>query len=114
MRTKVTPRAIFDFELHGEKLADTGIACVCTASPVRSARIGLLIKGDDESARPGAVTIFLRSGRKSVKTGREVAEVAGEALGWSLKTGRINEATKARTRSGALSRPLLGRHRLLS
>ena len=97
-----------DFELHGEKLGGHWHLVRMHGKPREKRENWLLIKGDDEFARPGGGDDILEERPESVKTGREVAEVAGEALGWSSKTGRINEATKARTRSGAPKSPLAG------
>src|SRR5690606_22594038 len=49
----------------------------------------LLIKGEDEYARGEDDPDILEERPESVKTGRLVADVAGEAPGWSSKTGRI-------------------------
>ena len=49
----------------------------------------LLIKGDDEAARPEGAADILDERPESVKTGRLVEQVAGEEPGWSSRTGRI-------------------------
>jgi bifunctional non-homologous end joining protein LigD len=49
----------------------------------------LLIKGEDEEARGPEDPDILEEHPESVSTGRDIPEIAGEAPGWSSKTGRI-------------------------
>src|SRR3546814_3267911 len=49
----------------------------------------LLIKSDDDAARAEDDPDILEERPESVKTGRTVDEIAGEAPGWSSKTGKI-------------------------
>jgi bifunctional non-homologous end joining protein LigD len=58
----------------------------------------LLIKGDDDSARGEDDPDILEERPESVKTGRRTEEVAGEAPGWSSKTGRIEKRSILRAR----------------
>ena len=55
----------------------------------------LLIKGEDEYARPEGATDILEERPESAATGRDIGEVAKEAPGWSSKTGRIVAPGKA-------------------
>ena len=81
-----------DFELQGEKLHGRW-HLVRMAGRAREKRENwLLIKGDDEAARPAGAPDILEERPESVKTGRVVEEVAGERPGWSSKTGRIAPA----------------------
>ncbi|MFO1151768.1 MAG: DNA ligase D [Alsobacter sp.] len=49
----------------------------------------LLIKGEDDAARGSGDPDILEEHPESVATGRDIAQIAGEAPGWSSKTGRI-------------------------
>jgi bifunctional non-homologous end joining protein LigD len=49
----------------------------------------LLIKGEDEAARPEGATDILEERPESAKTGRVIDEVENEEPGWSSKTGKI-------------------------
>jgi bifunctional non-homologous end joining protein LigD len=51
----------------------------------------LLIKSDDQAARTAKDPDILEERPESVKTGRVVEDVAGEAPGWSSKTGKIDK-----------------------
>src|SRR3546814_19414082 len=51
----------------------------------------LLIKGDDDFARGDKDPDLLEERPESVKTGRVVEEIEGEARGSSSKTGRIEQ-----------------------
>ena len=102
-----------DFELSGEKLAGRWHLVRMRGKPRERRENWLLIKGDDEFARPADTGDILEERPESVKTGRVVAEVAGEAPGWSSKTGRIRRPAKPRADSAAASaagdRPQPGR-----
>ncbi|MBV8427597.1 MAG: DNA ligase D [Hyphomicrobiales bacterium] len=93
-----------DFELQGEKLHGRW-HLVRMAGRAREKRENwLLIKGDDEAARPAGAPDILEERPESVKTGRVVEEVAGERPGWSSKTGRI--APAAAEEASSKNRPV--------
>ncbi|WP_432289576.1 DNA ligase D (plasmid) [Aminobacter sp. BA135] len=77
-----------DFELDGEKLHGRWHLVRMRGKPREKRENWLLIKGDDEFARDNGEDV-LDELPLSVKTGRDLAEVSGEAPGWSSKTGRI-------------------------
>jgi len=81
-----------DFELDGEKLHGRWHLVRMRGKPGEKRENWLLIKGDDEWARPGDANDILDEAPASVKTGRDIAEVAGEAPGWSSRTGRIDRS----------------------
>jgi bifunctional non-homologous end joining protein LigD len=83
-----------DFELQGEKLGGRWHLVRMHGKPGEKRESWLLIKGDDAFAQPEARDDILEERPESVKTGRQVAEVAGEAPGWSPKTGRIKKTKK--------------------
>ncbi|MBS4002328.1 MAG: DNA ligase D [Afipia sp.] len=83
-----------DFELQGEKLGGRWHLVRMHGKPGEKRENWLLIKGDDAFARPDGQDDILDERPESVKTGRQVSDVAGEAPGWSSKTGRIRKATK--------------------
>jgi len=78
-----------EFELAGEKLGGRWRLVRMGAKHGDKHENWLLIKADDADARPDGVDI-LDARPESVKTGRLVEDVAGEAPGWSSKTGRID------------------------
>jgi bifunctional non-homologous end joining protein LigD len=78
-----------DFELHGQKLGGRWHLVRLARKPNEKRENWLLIKGDDEAARPEDAPDILEERPESVKTGRVVEQVAGEAPGWSSETGRI-------------------------
>ncbi len=84
-----------DFDLHGEKLNGRWHLVRMRGKPREKRENWLLIKADDEFARASEAPDILEDQPKSVKTGRPIAAVAGEAPGWSSKTGRINRPAKA-------------------
>jgi DNA ligase D-like protein (predicted 3'-phosphoesterase) len=77
-----------DFELDGEKLHGRWHLVRMRGKPREKRENWLLIKGDDKFARDNGEDV-LDELPLSVKTGRDLAEVSGEAPGWSSKTGRI-------------------------
>ncbi len=83
-----------DFELDGEKLNGRWHLVRMAHKPGEKRNNWLLIKGDDEAARPDGADI-LAERPESVKTGRMIDAVAGEAPGWSSKTGRIKRPKQA-------------------
>ncbi|QEN85289.1 DNA ligase D [Labrys sp. KNU-23] len=95
-----------EFELKGEKLAGRWHLIRMRGKPREKCENWLLIKADDEAARPPDAPDILEERPESVKTGRGVAEVAGEEPGWSSRTGRLAPKSK-RTRQPA-SRHKLG------
>src|SRR5271168_4689492 len=78
-----------EFELHGQKLMGRWHLVRMRAKPREKRENWLLIKGDDEYARSAEDPDILEERPESVKTGRSIDEVAGEAPGWSSKTGKI-------------------------
>jgi bifunctional non-homologous end joining protein LigD len=96
-----------DFELQGDKLAGRWHLVRMASKPREKRENWLLIKGDDEAARPVEEPSILDERPESVKTGREIADVAHEAPGWSSKTGRIERpaAARARPRGPDASKP---------
>ncbi len=86
-----------EFELHGKKLSGRWHLVRMQGKPREKHENWLLIKGEDEAARSERDPDILEEKPKSVKTGREIAEVAGEDPGWSSKTGKIDkQAVKAK------------------
>ncbi|MEP9349821.1 DNA ligase D [Xanthobacter sp. KR7-225] len=84
-----------EFALHGEKLQGRW-HLVRMAPRAREKRVNwLLIKGDDEAARPGEAAAVVEAQPLSVKTGRAIEEVAGEAPGWSSQAGGPLPGAKA-------------------
>lgn len=103
-----------EFELHGEKLTGRWHLVRMAGRRGETRENWLLIKGDDDAAREAADPDILEEKPDSVKTGRSVEEVAGEAPGWSSKTGKIpkpsekkpaakNQAKPSRARTSAAS-----------
>lgn len=80
-----------EFELHGEKLHGRWHLVRMAKKPRDKRENWLLIKGDDEYARSGGAPDITEERPESVKTGRVVEEVEGEAPGWSSKTGKIDK-----------------------
>ncbi|MDE1149864.1 MAG: DNA ligase D [Azospirillaceae bacterium] len=81
-----------DFELHGEKLGGHWHLVRMHGRPGEKRENWLLIKGEDAAARTPDDSDILKDRPESVKTGRQIADVAGEAPGWSSKTGKISKA----------------------
>jgi bifunctional non-homologous end joining protein LigD len=78
-----------EFELVGEKLSGRWHLVKMAGKPSEKRENWLLIKGEDDAARTAGDPEILEERPESVKTGREIEEVAGEAPGWSSKTGKI-------------------------
>ncbi len=78
-----------EFDLYGEKLTGHWHLVRLRGRPREKRDNWLLIKGDDEAARTESDPDILEEKPNSVKTGRSIPEVAGEAPGWSSKTGPI-------------------------
>jgi bifunctional non-homologous end joining protein LigD len=85
-----------DFELHGEKLNGRWHLVRMRRNPRDKHDNWLLIKGDDQYARPEGAPDILDEEPESAATGRPINEVALEEPGWSSKTGRIERKGKAR------------------
>lgn len=85
-----------EFELDGEKLAGRWHLVRMARKAGEKRENWLLIKGEDEAARPEGAADILDERPESVKTGRLIADVAGEAPGWSSKTGRIAKKAGAK------------------
>ncbi|QJP12764.1 DNA ligase D [Starkeya sp. ORNL1] len=92
-----------DFELNGEKLHGRWHLVRMHGKPREKRENWLLIKGDDEFARPEEAPDILEERPESVKTGREIADVASEEPGWSSKTGEIAKKAASRRKSKAAS-----------
>lgn len=84
-----------EFTLEGEKLGGRWHLVRMHGKPGERRENWLLIKGEDEFARPEGAPDILNERPESVKTGRDIPEVAGEAPGWSSKTGRIRTSSRA-------------------
>ena len=82
-------KGALEFEIEGEKLRGRWHLVRMAHKPREKKENWLLIKGDDAFARGEQDPDILAERPESVKTGRVVEEVAGEAPGWSAKTGRI-------------------------
>jgi bifunctional non-homologous end joining protein LigD len=84
-----------EFTLDGQKLGGHWHLVRMHGKPNEKRENWLLIKGEDDAARSDDDPDILVERPESVKTGRQVADVAGEEPGWSSKTGKI-EKPKAR------------------
>ena len=84
-----------EFELHGDKLSGRWHLVRMHGKPREKRENWLLIKAEDDAARPESDPDILEERPESVKTGREIADVAGEEPGWSSKTGRIDKKKAA-------------------
>ncbi|QTL01641.1 DNA ligase D [Aquabacter sp. L1I39] len=80
-----------DFRLHGEKLGGRWHLVRMHRKERDTRDNWLLIKGEDEAARPAGAEDILDEAPRSVKTGRLIADVEGEPPGWSSKTGPIKK-----------------------
>jgi bifunctional non-homologous end joining protein LigD len=81
-----------EFALSGEKLSGRWHLVRMAKKPREKRENWLLIKAEDEIAREEGDPDILDERPESVKTGRDLAEIAGEEPGWSSKTGKL--ATK--------------------
>ena len=79
-----------EFELHGEKLGGRWHLIRMAGKPREKRENWLLIKGEDDAARPVGASDILDDRPESAKTGRGIEEVDGEEPGWSSKTGKID------------------------
>ena len=85
-----------EFELHGEKLGGRWHLVRMHGKPREKRENWLLIKGEDEAARSASDPDILIEHPESVKTGRQIEDVAGEEPGWSSKTGKIRKKGASR------------------
>lgn len=81
-----------EFELTGEKLGGRWHLVRMAGKPREKRENWLLIKSDDAFARAKGDPDILQERPDSVKTGRVIADLEGEAPGWSSKTGKIDKA----------------------
>ena len=79
-----------EFEIEGEKLGGRWHLSRMARKPREKRDNWLLIKGDDAFAREEGDPQIVDERPESVKTGRKVEDVAGEAPGWSSETGKID------------------------
>ncbi len=91
-----------EFELHGKKLGGRWHLIRMAGKPREKRENWLLIKGEDDAARPEGAPDILEERPESAKTGRVIDDVEGEKPGWSSKTGKIdrsraNGATREKT-----------------
>jgi len=93
---KAYAKGHLEFELSGEKLHGRWHLIRMQGKPREKRENWLLIKGDDDFARTAGAPDILEERPESVKTGRDLADIAGEAPGWSSKTGRIRKTAKKR------------------
>lgn len=91
---KAYAKGHMEFTLDGEKLHGRWHLLRMQGKPGEKRENWLLIKGDDEFAVPEGEDDLLDERPESVKTGREIADVAGEEPGWSSKTGRIRKSRR--------------------
>lgn len=89
---KALAKGHLEFELHGEKLAGRWHLIRMAHKRGEKRNNWLLIKGEDEAARPEDAPDILEERPESVKTGRVVEDVAGEKPGWSGKKKIEREA----------------------
>lgn len=85
-----------EFELMGAKLRGRWHLVRLSKRKGEKQEAWLLIKGEDEFARATKDPDILEEAPSSVTTGRDVDEVAGEAPGWSSKTGKIKKKATAK------------------
>lgn len=85
-----------EFELKGEKLQGRWHLVRMHGKPSEKRENWLLIKADDDRARPEGAPDILDEAPNSVATGRGIVDLAGEMPGWSSKTGRIGKVAKTR------------------
>ena len=90
-----------EFELHGDKLHGRWHLVRMAKKPREKNENWLLIKADDEYARGADAPDITEERPESVKTGRVVEEVEGEAPGWSSKTGKIDKRAGGQLPKGA-------------
>jgi bifunctional non-homologous end joining protein LigD len=84
-----------EFELNGQKLNGRWHLVRMRKNPRDKHDNWLLIKGEDQFARPEGAPDILEEEPHSAATGRPIDLVALEEPGWSSKTGRINKKGEA-------------------
>lgn len=102
---KAYAKGHLEFELYGEKLRGRWRLVRMRGKPREKHENWLLIKGDDEFARPSDALDILEERPESAKTGRIIADLAGEAPGWSSKSGKIESGPNARPNTKPGSSP---------
>jgi bifunctional non-homologous end joining protein LigD len=90
-----------EFELFGDKLHGRWHLVRLPPKPRDKHENWLLIKGADDSARPEKEMDILVEQPNSAKTGRAIADVAGETPGWSSKSGKLPGPADPSTLAGA-------------
>jgi bifunctional non-homologous end joining protein LigD len=88
-----------DFSLEGEKLGGRWHLVRMSGKRREKRENWLLIKGSDDDGRAVNDPDILDERPESVKTGRVIEDVAGEAPGWSSKTGRIEPENSAASKA---------------
>lgn len=88
---KAYAKGHLEFELHGEKLNGRWHLVRMHADGKEKHENWLLIKAEDSFARSNGAPDILEEKPLSAKTGRDLVDVAGEAPGWSSKTGKIKK-----------------------
>lgn len=83
-----------EFELSGEKLRGHWHLVRMAGKPREKRENWLLIKAEDDAARAAEAADILEERPESVKSGRLVEQVTGDAPGWSSKTGKIERAAE--------------------
>ncbi|WP_439605112.1 DNA ligase D, partial [Shinella sp.] len=91
---KAYAKGHMEFTLDGEKLHGRWHLVRMHGKPGEKRENWLLIKGDDEFAAVEGEDDLLDERPESVKTGRDIEDVAGEEPGWSSKTGRIRKLSR--------------------
>ncbi len=90
-----------EFELHGKKLGGRWHLIRMAGKPREKRENWLLIKGEDEAARPEGAADILEERPESAKTGRVIDEVENEEPGWSSKTGKIRRRASRKKHDAA-------------
>ncbi|WP_349962500.1 DNA ligase D [Rhizobium sp. ZPR3] len=90
-----------EFELHGKKLGGRWHLIRMAGKPREKRENWLLIKGEDNAARPEGAPDILEERPESAKTGRMINEVERERPGWSSKTGKLDRRT-TRPKNGSI------------
>ncbi|PZQ96128.1 MAG: DNA ligase D [Cereibacter sphaeroides] len=103
-----------EFELEGKKLGGRWHLVRMQGKPGEKRENWLLIKGEDDFARPDSKADILEELPNSAKTGRDLSDVASEAPGWSSKTGRIKRPSKGGADNAAASADSDGQEREVS
>jgi bifunctional non-homologous end joining protein LigD len=86
-----------EFELDGTKLGGRWHLIRMAGRRGEKRENWLLIKGEDDAAREDGAADILEERPESVKTGRDIDDIATEQPGWSAKTGKIaRRKTKAK------------------